>query len=70
MEGEMCLVERDGAAFYAPMEQASAWSEQGYAVYEMRQVPLNDAARADRRETAPARGMGRRPKAPEAKEIA
>ncbi|MEC4272967.1 hypothetical protein VJ923_07335 [Adlercreutzia sp. R25] len=44
---DMCLVEKGGTGFYAPIDQAGAWSAQGYAVYAMRAVPLNDVARED-----------------------
>lgn len=69
MEGGMCLVERDGAAFYAPMDQASAWGEQGYAVYAVQTVPLNDVARVAGGGAAPARSVARRPKGPREEEI-
>lgn len=71
MGEEMCLVERDGAAFYAPIDQAAAWDEQGYAVYAMRPVPLNGAA-VDIDGIA-AKGVSARtkaPKEPEEEEIA
>lgn len=71
MGEEMCLVERDGAAFYAPMDQAPAWDAQGYAVYAMMPVPLNRAA--DTGDGTCARGvsaMTRAPKEPKAEEIA